>query len=158
MKGNLIKWFTASTDLSEIYQKTGMLFAFATKPDKNDQQEMCHQWVKCRDFLHDAVKVQIAGKTCSIYGFKYTRGENPPIDLKRMRMLVTKNLHSEAEIIGFNRKITCGLGLLRLFEKHMKISLSSVTTVDPSGSEKKSVFLFTGSSIWMKSPLTSETV
>ena len=69
--------------LSEEYQPTGMYFAFLST-----KNEMCHTWVKCRDFLQDAVRNQLTGKDDKIYGFCYLPKESPKIDLKKTRILV----------------------------------------------------------------------
>jgi hypothetical protein len=147
-----IKWFP-NASLSEIYQQTGIVFAFATEPDmKTKVQEMCHPWVKCRDFLHDAVRCQITSTGCSIYQFQFKAGTNPPIDLKKMRMLVSKNGLTPDSIADFKRKMGHALLLLNHFEKKAKVSLSTMREIPAEGSSKKSVFLFTGPAMWVKSP------
>jgi hypothetical protein len=69
--------------LAEEYQPTGMYFAFLSV-----KNEMCHTWIKCRDFLQDAVRNQFTGKNDSIYGFCYFSEKDPKIDLKKTRLLV----------------------------------------------------------------------
>ena len=149
-KETTIEWFKAPKSLSEIYQQTGMLFAFVSPPGKG--LKVCHEWVKCRDFLHDAVRSQITGTSCAIYGFTFDPKKNPQIDLKKMRMLVSKDGLKEEDIAGFRRKMQAGLTLVNHFEKHAKVALSKLEEIDPKGSNKKSVYLFTGPQMWMISP------
>ena len=69
--------------LSEEYQVTGMFFAFLSV-----KNEMCHTWIKCRDFLQDAIRNQLTGRADAIYGFEYNPKKDPKIDLKKTRLLI----------------------------------------------------------------------
>ena len=62
--------------LSEMNQTVPFQFAFVTK-----QNKMCHQWVNCRDYLQDAVRVALTGKPCEIYGFKYELEKDRILDI-----------------------------------------------------------------------------
>lgn len=147
-----VNWFKNPKSLSEIYQQTGMLFSFVTAP-KDGVSEMCHEWVKCRDFLHDAVRTQLTGNPSSIYGFTFNANVNPPIDTKKMRMLVSvAKSKDKAEGKTFMRKMSSALSILNHFERHAPVALSKVEEVDPKGAKKAAVVMFTGSSMWMKSP------
>ncbi len=75
--------FYQTKSLSEEYQPTGMYFAFLSV-----ENEMCHTWIKCRDFLQDAVRNQLTGKDDKIYGFCYLPKTDPKIDLKKTRLLI----------------------------------------------------------------------
>ena len=144
-------WFNRKASLAEVYQQTGMLFAFASSPRNNMSQ--CHEWVKCRDFLPDAVRSQITNKPCLIYGFKFDTNENPAIDLNKMRMLVTKSVKSENNISEFEQKIRHGLKLINHYETMAGVGKSKINKVDITGQNKyKSIFLFTGSVMWLRSP------
>jgi hypothetical protein len=147
-----IDWFDkGSNGLNEIYQQTGMVFSFLSSPKTGSKQ--CHEWVKCRDYLHDAVRTTITGNNSAIYGFRFNKGENPDVDLRKMRMLVSKNnLTSKAAEDKFRKKSKHGLLMLNHFEKQAKVALSKMVEVDATGSKKKVVFLYTGSVMWMKSP------
>lgn len=145
-----IEWFKSAKGLSEIYQQTGMLFAFISSPE--DGSKVCHEWVKCRDFLHDAVRSQVTGTPCTIYGFSFNPEKNPKIDVKRMRVLVSKDGVKEENIDEFERKMKAGLSLLNHFEKHAKVSISKMERVDAKGSGKGAVYMFIGPQMWMTSP------
>lgn len=139
-----LKPFNNPKSLSEIYQKTGFHFAFVSK-----NLEICHEWAKCRDFLHDAVKTQITGSPSNIYGFTFDKAKNPEIDLKKMRMALIKE-GAEGNIAD---KAVSALKILNHFENHANISLSKMKEVTTSGPKaKKRVFLYTGSATWLKSP------
>jgi hypothetical protein len=147
-----VEWFKHPGALDEAYQQIGMLFAFATDIDKDEVHQVCHEWVKCRDYLHDAVRTQITGKPSSIYGFNFNINNNPNIDLKKTRMLVTKGDMKDAEVGEFKDKMKSALKLLRHFEKRVGISLSKMAEVDTEGSGKKFIAMFSSSPAWLKSP------
>jgi len=152
-----IEWFREPKGLNENYQQTGMLFAFVGAPTEDKAYPMCHEWVKCRDYLHDAVRTELTGKESEVYGFKFSKGVNPSIDLKKMRMLVAKdilNLKDEkTETAEFRKKIEYSLTLLRHFEKLAGVTLSRVMEVDlPESAKKRAVVMFSSSPMWLKSP------
>ena len=148
-----VKWFSRAQtyNLSEIYQQTGMVFSFVSSP--RDGSAQCHEWVKCRDFLADAVRTQLTKKPCAIYGFSFKVTENPAIDLNKMRMLVSKKTPKKDDIPEFKRKIKAALKMVNHFEKMVGVSKSIVKEVSTANQTKyKSIFLFIGSIIWLKSP------
>lgn len=145
-------WYKNPKSLSEIYQQTGMVFAFATAPKKGELASACHEWVKCRDFLHDAVRSQITGTPCAIYGFQFNPSTNPNVDLRKMRMLVSKNGLKVEDLPAFRNKMIAGLALINHFEKQAKVSLTKMEEINPKNSGKKAVYLFTGPMMWVRSP------
>lgn len=146
-----VGWFSKTSRLNEIYQSTGMMFAFVSSPLNGLCQ--CHEWVKCRDFLPDAARSQVTNKKCSIYGFTFDPAKNPIIDLNKMRMMVTKLFSKDADIPKFRQKIKSSLELLNHFESMAGVMKSKVIKVDSTGQNiYKSIFLFTSSVMWMRSP------
>ena len=146
-----VKWFKNPKNLNEIYQQTGTVFAFASL--QKDSLAQCHEWVKCRDFLPDAVRSQITGKKCSIYGFSFDTENNPNIDLDKIRMLVSKGSLNNAGVPKFRKKIKSGLKLLNHFEDIAEVPKTKVVRVDSSSQKKyKAAFLFSGPSMWLSSP------
>jgi len=146
-----VQWFKNPQPLNEIYQQTGIVYAFASLQDKGLTQ--CHEWVKCRDFLPDAVRSQITGKECTVYGFTFDTKNNPNISLDKIKMLVSKGKLKETDIPGFRKKIKSGLKLLNHFEDIAEVSKTKVVRVDASGQKKyKAVFLFSGPPMWLSSP------
>jgi len=152
-----VEFYPSEGGLSEIYQQTGFHFAFVTAP-KNGTKQAC-KMVKCRDFLHDAVRAMHQGNSCGIYGFNYNSKADPPIDMRRMRMLVQKPDLKKEDAKAFEEMMKCGLALLNHYEKMAKVSLSKMWKVAPkdkNGKVKKEAYLFVGPVFWMKSPfLTS---
>jgi hypothetical protein len=76
-----------NTELIEIYQPTGMEFSFLSPKESGNEQ--AHQFVKCRDYLQDAVRATLHGKAFEVYGFRYDPETHPPIDLNSTRVLVS---------------------------------------------------------------------
>lgn len=141
-----LKDYTKKQSLSEIYQKVGLRFTFVTSP-KNGIVDQCHPWIKCRDFLQDAVRVRITGKDLmDIYGFKYEPKSNkdPKIDLEYMRMAVKDT--DDWEKIKIEQYVKNTIKLLNQYEKIAKLkTLTSYTILDK-------VVIFKGPNFWLKSP------
>lgn len=150
MKKLKVEWYKTGYGLAEVSQSSGFLFSFLSAPKDGNMQTM--QWVKCRDFLHDAVKVRITGKDMCVYGFNCTK-DNPKVDMRKMRMLVTrngmKNGINKEDIDAFEKKIFNGLKIVNNFEELMNIGYTKVHRV----ADKEVVaWVFIGPSHWMKSP------
>jgi len=120
--------------LSEEYQPTGMYFAFLSV-----KNEMCHTWIKCRDFLQDAVRNQLTGRNDSIYGFCYLPKEDPKIDLKKTRLLVKG--------VNLDEVIKYSLQLVNHYEKAVGLTpRSKITKVDD-------MYIFLGPGEWSQSSI-----
>ena len=146
-----VEWFKISSSLNEIYQSTGIMFAFSSSPVNGFHQ--CHEWVKCRDFLPDAIRSQLTNKIYKVYGFIFDPDKNPKIDLNKMRMFVTKALRNKEEVVKFKQKIKASLKLLHHFENIAKVGKTEILEVDTAGQTKyKSIYLFIGSVMWLRSP------
>ncbi|TET61140.1 MAG: hypothetical protein E3J47_05900 [Candidatus Stahlbacteria bacterium] len=118
--------------LSEEYQPTGMYFAFLSV-----KSEMCHTWIKCRDFLQDAVRNQLTGKEDKIYGFCYLPKEDPKIDLKKTRLLIKG--------VNLDEVIKYSLQLVNHYEKVAGLTpRSKITKVDD-------MYIFLGPGEWTQS-------
>lgn len=161
-----IKWYPDKS-MSEIYQQTGMQFAFLGPLDKKIHKQ-CHPFVLCRDFLHDAVKAHLNKSRWQIHGFIYEYGKYPAVDMDAMRMLVRKRFYagktSKANIKGDAEKkmaknikkfeadmLEFSLRLIHHYEEIGGIEEKTVLDkdIDPKNNP---VFIFTGSPIWMSSP------
>jgi len=142
-----IKHF-ADNSLAEIYQSVSIKFAFLTSPKNGNAR--CHTYVKCRDFLHDAVRAQLSETAASIYSFKFDKKVNPPIDLRYIRMLVKSDAaKTPAEIATWDGYMLSALRLLNHYEKLAKKPLSSVVRLI---NETTTTWLFTGNNFWLKTP------
>ena len=151
-KKTVVKHFPKPKSLNEDYQSTGIKFSFVTSPE--DGLLQCHEWVKCRDFMPDAVKALITKTTFSIYGFVYDPNKNPAIDLSKIRVIVSKqNMLPEAAEL-FHAQMKSALKLLNHYERFAGTSLSrleKVTLDKPNGYD--TVFMFVGPKMWLTSPI-----
>lgn len=147
-----VKWFEHSGHISEEYQQTGIHFAFVSAP--KDGNMMCHPWIKCRDFMPDAARTELTGKSTSIYSFNYAKGTNPPVDLKKMRVLVGREQsNTKAKEKEFTEMMRYALKLLNYYEAFAGVPLSRIYEVNPEGQKRYTkVFMFVGPKMWMLSP------
>jgi hypothetical protein len=144
-----VTWFKSTNNLAEIYQSVNMKFAFAKKSEGIFIQ--CHKWIKCRDFLHDAVRTALTGKKSSIFGFTFEKGINPELDLENMTMLVSqKGLEKEDELLpNLNR----ALKIINHYESIAGQPFSKLTKVEPDKiSDYKHVWIIQGPKMWMTAP------
>ena len=152
-----VEFYPSEGHLNEAYQQIGFRFAFVSAP--KDGSKQCHKTAKCRDFLHDAVRAMHQGNSCNIYSFKYDAKVDPPIDMRRTRVLVHDPDLKEGCEQEFEERLRNGLKLLNHYEKMAKASLSKLYKIkdkDKNGKIKKGAWLFVGPVFWMKSPyLTS---
>jgi hypothetical protein len=146
-KQEMIKWFKTTGSLSEIYQQNKIQFSFLSSPETGHMQ--CHPWVLCRDFLHDAVKAEVNKNKQGIYGFTFTGGTNPPVDLEKMRMLVRHQNVKKAK--DFQDRIDRALEMIHRFEKIGGLKKSKVMWIEKADTSTP-VWLFTGSRRWIRSP------
>ena len=147
-----IVWWTDPASLDEIYQQTGIQFAFLSSA--KDGLKQCHPWVLCRDFIHDALRSSITKTKCSIYGFKYIAGTNPVVSTDKVRMLVRRpelKGATDKKKAVFHENMKNALKLVNHFEEvadlETRTELSQIKV--PGGAE---VYLFRGSSLWVKAP------
>jgi hypothetical protein len=149
-KKDKIQWWSDKASLNEIYQTTGIEFAFLSAPKDGNKQ--CHPWVKCRDFLHDALRSTVNEDSCGIFGFKYNYAKNPHLDLSRTRMLVRKNFVPKGKetVVSFHQKMLSAKRILNHYEKLVGTTLTRLTrTTDDKGG---TVWVFTGPSFWQRAP------
>lgn len=144
-----VTWFNKKVDLSEIYQSFDMKFAFAGT--KEDELYQCHSWVKCRDFLHDAVRTMLTGKKSQIYGFNFAKDNNPAISMNNIQFLVSnKQINSALEM---KKILNVSLKLINHFEKVAGQKLSTLKKVKPDKiSGYTHVWLITGPKFWLSAP------
>jgi len=146
-----VEFWKSGGHLSEIYQSTGFKYAFLSS--KADGYKQCHPWVKCRDFLNDAVRNQIAGRNDNIYGFFYTPGTNPPIDLSTMRMLVKRDVDARKQEENASENtlqmMLSAIAIIHCVERYSGIK--PITRLYTTA-ENSDAYLFFGSPDWVMSP------
>lgn len=151
-----IKWYDDPYDLAEESQQTGIVFSFVSADNKQ-----CHPWVKCRDFLQDAVCSTLTKKPCNIYGFVFdpSNEANAPVQMDKTLLLVSQqgllNIQPEKmsnhkdKLVEFESKMVAALKLINHYEEILGEAPSKVTK---HKDESKWYWLFEGPSFWIKSP------
>jgi len=137
-----VDFWKTNPHLCEISQTAGIEYSFMSS--EADGFKQCHQWIKCRDFLHDALRSHISGKADEIYGFKYDPKVNPPLDLKKMRMLIK---HTKSGTVDTREVMDASLAALHMVEKTGGIELSKLYKVNGHDN----MYLFEGAEDWMES-------
>lgn len=135
---------------AEEYQVTGFHYAFLSSP--TDGNRMCHWWVKCRDFLQDALRNQLTGRNDQIYSFAYRPKEDPPVDTARTRMLVKRvpKPTSDAQVKEFKEMMKSGLALVNYYENKYNLTpKSKLVAVEQADNP----VLFVGPGVWSKGPV-----
>lgn len=148
-----LKWYKGKDGgLSEEYQVAGIQFAFVSP-----YNEVCHQWVLCRDFLHDAVKARLVKKPFCIYGFSYDTANQPELDLDKIRMAVSKkNKLSSSQTEAFAKSMLLAKKMINTLEQLVGVvpeNYTNIFEVDPSGSNRSVVYLFVGDKFWITAPM-----
>lgn len=146
IKSIKVKMYT-NRSYSEEYQVTGFHYAFVSSPENGSL--MCHWWVKCRDFLQDALRNQLTGRNDQIYSFAYKPGVDPEVDVKRTRMMVKRvpQPQSADQKKEFDDMMQSGLKLINHYEKKYNFKpLSKIVKVDSTDYP----VLFIGPGIWSK--------
>lgn len=139
-----IKWTPASPNrLSEAFS-TGMQLAFVS-PDG----EQCHQFVHCKDYLHDAIRSKLKQKVEPIYGFQYDATQSPQIGLDLTRLLVANQQDKT-----LRAKISASLEFLNQIEAHLHFARTKAEECSNPPSKYKSggVWYYEGSRMWMLAP------
>ena len=124
-----VQWWKEKASLAEIYQKTGIEFAFLSSP--KDGYRQCHPWAKCCDFLHDALRSTINKDSCQIYGFNFDAKKNPLLDLRRTRMLVRKNAKKgeEEAVESFHKKMLSARRILNFYEDRVGVTKTTLRKI-----------------------------
>ena len=100
--------------------------------------------------MHDAVKCAFTKTSCTIYGFKFD-GNKDMLDLRRMRMMVTKvGLKKGEPENAFVKKIISSLRLVNHYEKMAGVSLTKAKKVYEND---RPVWIFNGPTFWLKAPV-----
>ena len=130
---------------SEEYQVTGFHYAFMSTDNK-----MCHHWIKCRDFLQDALRNQLTGRADQIYSFHYQPGKDPKVDTKVTRMLVKRipAPANEAAATEFDGMMKSALTLVNYYEREHKLTPRSTLIKATHDGKDQYVYLFKGPGVW----------
>jgi len=135
---------------NEEYQRTGFHYAFMSPDNK-----MCHGWVKCRDFLQDALRNQLTGRADEIYSFKYDPESDPEVATEQTSILV-KRLpvpDTDEKKSEFDNMIMAGLKLVNYYEKAHKLGKASQCVRASHKGQDQYVYLFRGPGVWSQGPI-----
>lgn len=143
-----VEWISKTTNLNEIYQPSNMRFSFVNII--NNKLYQCHQWVKCRDYLHDVIRSTLTDKDSNIYGFIFTKNDIKP-DLNNIRLLVAQPEQPTSKWFELRRTLTRSLKYIHHFESIINEGYSKIEKV--KGIEgTKHVWMFTGPKFWLSTP------
>jgi len=138
-----IKWCGNSMFLAQIYS-SGLEYSFCSP-----QNEQCHTFVYCKDFLQDAVHAFLNGGTASIFGFTYSPAKNPSLSMDRTKILLVNKSDPK-----FAEKIPNVLDFINQFSKRLKLKRTIVYQAsNPPNKYKNGVFLFEATGMWMNAPV-----
>lgn len=134
-----------NTNYCEEYQITGFHYAFMSADNK-----MCHHWVKCRDFLQDALRNQLTGRADAIYGFKYDPSKDPKVETKTTLMLVKRipTPATDTAKAEFDNMMKSALKLVNHYEKAHKLTPRSSLIRAKNNGNDQYAYLFKGPGIW----------
>lgn len=140
-----IQWkpIPLNSKVIQIYSK-GLEYALVS----NDLKQ-CHNFIWCKDFLHDVIYSTLNNKPIEIYQFKYNPEKNPQPSLDKIKLLITNSKDKK-----FEQKIPACLDFVNQIEKRMKIKKSIVRKcwLPPEPYNISGVFLFEGSKRWLQAP------
>ena len=134
---------------AEEGQITGFHYAFIST-----KGEMCHHWIKCRDFLQDALRNQLTCRADAIYSFHYQPKSDPVVDTARTRMLVKRiphptNAQNKKE---FDDMMRSALKLINHYEVKYKLTpRSKFIKAEMPGDQYP--YLFVGPGVWSQGPV-----
>jgi len=130
---------------AEEYQQTGFHYSFMST-----KNEMCHHWIKCRDFLQDALRNQLTGRNDAIYSFAYKPGADPAVETNKTLMLVKRvpTPSNDAAKKDFDDMMKAALHLVNHYEKAYKFTPRSKLIRATDKDNKEYAYLFKGPGEW----------
>jgi len=140
-----IKWKKThlTQKILQVYSK-GLEYALVS-----DEFEQCHDFVWCKDFLHDVVYSCINNRSFEIYKFRYDPNTSPKPCLNILRILLSNPKDKK-----FSSKIIDCLDFINQIEDRLTIKRTKVRKCSnpPFGYEKNGVFLFEANKRWLNAP------
>lgn len=153
-KNRTFKWFVGKQQPAEIYQSVEMKFSMVGGTDVSVEQ--AHPWVKCRDFLHDAVRSGITGAKSQIYGFCYdpTNKAFPKLRLDKTFMLISQQTIDDVK--SYRDDLSKALSFIHYYEDLVGVVNSTIKKVPLCFCKDKTayrhVWLFEGDVFWISAP------
>lgn len=138
-----IKWKAISPKqkIIQVYKK-GIEYALVS-----DDDVQCHDFVWCKDFLHDVIHSCVNKKSFEIYNFKYNPCIDPNPSLGKIKLLVANPKDKD-----FSNKIFDCLDFLNQIESKLKIKNTIIRKCKSPPQGYDNVFIFEGSKRWIAAP------
>lgn len=140
-----IVWKTSEIAPSflQIYTK-GLEYALVS-----DNNEQVHEFVLCKDFLHDVIFSCIHDLPFQIYKFSYNAEFAPKCSMKKLKLLVTNGQDKK-----FASKIKTALEFVNQFEDMLKMPRSRVRECSnvPIKYRNSGIYLFEAHKRWLQAP------
>lgn len=135
-----VKWYPQHST-AQIYS-SGVELALVSADN-----EQIGPFVYCKDFFQDAIRGFVNDISSGIWGYTYDPKKQPPIDLKKVRVLLAHDKDPD-----FLKKVPALVDLLNQIEKKMGLSLTTATIVnDPPAKYKSGVVMLVGDGAWLRS-------
>lgn len=144
----MIKINTSTISNENIRYNSKFQFAFCTAPINKERYQITN-FQTCRDYLHDMIKVHINKSTGYDNGCGYTYNKSKPIDMKRIRLLVTGTSRGDS-FKRFKNGLYSGKRIINLYEKNSGLPSTRISEVKHL--HKKRCWLLIGPSEWMNNP------
>jgi hypothetical protein len=140
-----IVWKVGETAPSflQIYTK-GLEYALVS-----DNYEQVHEFVLCKDFLHDVIFSCINNLPFQIYKFAYSPDLSPKCSIKKLKLLVTNSQDKK-----FASKVKTALEFINQFEDMLKMPRSRVRECSdlPAKYRHSGIYLFEAHRRWLQAP------
>lgn len=140
-----IKWrpVPIQTKILQIYAR-GLEYALVS-----DNFEQCHEFVLCKDFLHDVYYSTINKKEFNLYKFSYNPFYMPKPCMKEARILLTNGKDK-----NFSLKIPAVCEFINQIENDlgMKKTTARACSKPPSEYSKSGIYIFQGDRRWIVAP------
>lgn len=139
-----IKWLKCVRSKAAQIYDYGPEFCFISK-----NNEQCHPFVLCKDFLQDVVQGTINKRIANIYEFNFDPKKRPAVDLEFTRLAFTDDSDDKLK-----EKIPNVLDFINQAASKLKLKKTTVQEVSnpPKRYSKTGIFVFEGSPRWMNSP------
>ena len=115
-----VKVSTGEYGATDFYGNDRISFSFCT-PVKKGVTQQCVSWKTCRDYMQDSLRCAVLNENIESDSNGYYPGKNPPIDFKKIRMLVSseaKSLATEKDWwYYFKKGIYFGKRIINFYEK-----------------------------------------
>jgi len=127
-----------------VYKQKPHTISFSLVCRTPEGRKQAMEFTTCRDYLNDALHSRIHEGSCSVY----KHGDNPPIDLDKLRLLIGRCFDNDESRNKFKENIFSAKRLLNSYEDAAGWDRSRITTVKHSIIEYNS-WLITGPKEWV---------